>query len=141
MVDRRSAQSVGGAVVDQLQSRRGAPADIGSRNVEAPGGTTIWLGGSGQFVDQNSASNGTPGYSGSAGGSVAGIDGTVVPVLPIGVAGGFSSPSVDTPNAATYQGTSAQLRVYASYRRDSVFIDAQAGVVRRGHGAAVVADV
>ena len=79
MVNRTSYQMVEGAVDEQLQARRGAPAATGAQTAAGPGGTTVWLGGSGQFINQTSAANGTPGYSGSSGGAVIGIDGMVLP--------------------------------------------------------------
>lgn len=127
MVNRKSFQMVEGAVDSHLQARRGAPPASGSQTAEGPDGATIWLGGSGQFVRQNTAGNGTPGYTGSAGGVVAGIDKAVLPGLRAGIAAGFGSQSVSAPNAASYQGTSAQVLLYAGYRLGAAFVDAQLG--------------
>nr|WP_294505112.1 autotransporter domain-containing protein [uncultured Rhodopila sp.] len=129
MVDRQSYQMVEGAVNDQLQARRGAPAATGAQTAAGPGGTTIWLAGNGQFINQDNAANGTPGYSGSAGGVVAGIDGTVLPGLRLGLAAGFYSQSVNSAYAASYQGASAQIQLYAGYQTGVLFVDAQAGTV------------
>ncbi len=79
MVNRSTFQMVTSAINNEMQARRGAPTPIGSNNAEGPGGTTIWVSGAGQFVNLNNASNGTPGYNGSSGGMIAGIDGSPLP--------------------------------------------------------------
>ena len=129
MVNRGTFQMVTSAINNEMQARRGAPTPVGSNNAEGPGGTTIWVSGAGQFVNLNNASNGTPGYNGSSGGMIAGIDGSPLPGARIGLAVGFNSQSIRTPNSADYSGHSVQIQAYATATHDILFVDAQAGGV------------
>jgi|GEM_PF-6083964 len=128
-VNRSSFQMVSTAINRELEARRGAPPATRSSSATGPQGTTIWLGGIGQFLRLNGNSNDSPGYSGSSGGVVAGIDGTPWPDVRIGAAFGFSSQNISTTNAASYRGNAAQFQVYGSARHDIAFLDAQAGGV------------
>ena len=115
------------------QSRIGStPRRAPTTHISASAGpqdTTIWLGGIGQFLNLNSSGDGPPGYSGSSGGLVAGIDGTPRPEVRIGTAIAFSSQSINTTNSATYSGNAVQLQIYGSARHDVAFLDVQAGAV------------
>ena len=129
MVNRSTFQMVTNSIASELRARRGAPALVGSDHANGPGGATIWLSGSGQFVNLNSSSNGSPGYNGSSGGVIAGIDGSPTPGARFGFAVGFNRQSLSTANAADYSGQSVQLQPYASFSHDIMFLDAQAGIV------------
>jgi subtilase-type serine protease len=127
IVNRGTFQMVGDAIGRELQARRGAPSPGGGKRSSGPYDTTIWVSGSGQFVDLHNASNGTPGYSGSSGGVVAGIDALPLPGARLGLAVGFNSQSISTPTAADYSGQSVQLQIYGSATHEILFVDAQAG--------------
>lgn len=127
-VNRTSFQTVSSTIAQILEARRGAPAAARSSIAAGPHDSTIWLSGIGQFLNLNSA-NGLPGYSGSAGGLVTGIDTIPWPDTRIGVAVGFSSQNIGAANSATYRGEAVQLQVYGSARRDIAFLDVQAGGV------------
>jgi outer membrane autotransporter protein len=83
----------------------------------------------GQFLNLNTSGNSSPGYSGSSGGVVAGIDGTPWQDVRIGAAVGFSSQNISATNAASYRGNAVQLQVYGSARYAIAFLDVQAGGV------------
>ncbi len=128
-VNRSTFQMVSTAINRELEARRGAPPATRSSSATGPQDTTIWLGGIGQFLRLNGNSNDSPGYSGSSGGVVAGIDGPPWPDVRIGAAFGFSSQNISTTNAASYRGNAAQFQVYGSARHDIAFVDVQAGGV------------
>jgi subtilase-type serine protease len=129
MLNRGSFQMVGDAISRELQARRGAPSPVGSNRSPGPYDTTIWVSGSGQFINLHNASNGTPGYSGSSGGVVAGIDVAPLPEARLGLAIGFNSQSISTSTAADYSGHSLQVQAYGSANHGILFVDAQAGGV------------
>jgi subtilase-type serine protease len=129
MVNRGTFQMVESAVDDVLQQSRGAPGAVGASNASGPLGTNVWLQGTGQFVGLSNGDNGAPGYHGSSGGVVVGIDGTPHPGTRIGVAVGFNSQSINAANDATYSGQAVQVEIYGSARSGIAFVDAQLGAV------------
>src|SRR5271166_4430067 len=129
MVNRSTFQMIATAVNHELEARRGAPPSAGSSATAGLLDTTIWLAGTGQFLNLNSAADGTPGYSGSSGGVVAGIDSSPWADVRIGAAIGFSSQTISAANEATYSGHALQVLIYGSVQHDIAFLDAQAGAV------------
>jgi outer membrane autotransporter protein len=124
MVWRAAAHLVGGAINAAMATRRGGQPDSQEQTAEGPKGSTIWLTALGQFDTVGSA-NGVPGYSGSTGGVVAGVDMPALPWLTAGGAMAFTSPQVGTTNGQTMSGQALQVAAYGSAHRGIFFADAQ----------------
>ena len=138
-VNRRNFQLVSAAVGRELEARRPSRDVALSSASIGPQHATIWLSGLGQFLKLNTGSNGLPGYSGSTGGVVAGVDSVLSPDIRIGTAIGFSNQNISTANAATYRGDTVQLQVYGTVRHDPAFVDVQAsGLFSEGTGRRMV---
>jgi uncharacterized protein with beta-barrel porin domain len=128
MVNRSTFQMVSGAVESEMDHARGAPGAVGASTAPGPHGTTIWLQGSGQFVGLSDGANGAPGYHGSSGGMVAGIDAAPRLGARLGLAVGFNSQTINTQNDATYSGQAVQVVAYGGAQRGIGFVDAQLGM-------------
>lgn len=126
MLQRDGFRNVGSVIGAEPQSRRGAPAT--STAVAGPGSTTAWLSGSGEFMRLENGGNGTPGYHGSTGGVVGGIDTAPLPAVRLGVAMAFGSQTVSFGNQGRYTGQSAQLMAYGSLQRGGYVLDGSLGV-------------
>jgi outer membrane autotransporter protein len=126
MVWRAAAYLVGGAINAAMATRRGGQPDSQEQTAEGPKGSAIWLTALGQFDTVGSA-NGVPGYSGSTGGVVAGVDMPVLPWLTAGWAMAFTSPQAGTTNGQTMSGQALQIAAYASAHSGIFFADAQFG--------------
>jgi subtilase-type serine protease len=126
MVWRDAWYLVSGAIGGAMETRRGGQPDSQEQTAEGPRGSTIWLTGLGQFASVGSA-GGVPGYSGSTGGVVAGVDMPVLPWLTAGGALAFTSPQVSTKNGQTFSGQALQVTAYASAHQGVFFADAQLG--------------
>jgi fibronectin-binding autotransporter adhesin len=127
MVNGRMFQSTTSVIDNELRARRGGVGSADTKSAAGPHDTTIWVTGVGDFLSLGDAADGTPGYRGSSGGSVFGIDHALGTSSRIGLAGAFGSQTFSTPNSASYSGQSAQLIAYASITNGTVFLDGQLG--------------
>jgi outer membrane autotransporter protein len=125
MVGRNNWYMVAAAINEQLEARRGALVSDKAQVTAGPNGSTIWLSGLGQFDNVNS--NGTAGYSSSAGGVATGIDIPITPQLQAGAAFGFSNQVTSAKNSASFNGDAFQFELYGSLRQGIGFLDTQAG--------------
>jgi autotransporter-associated beta strand protein len=126
MVWRDDWYLVSGAIGGALETRRGGQPNGQEQFAEGPKGSTVWLTALGQFQNIGSA-NGVPGYSGSTGGVVAGVDMPALPWLTAGAALAFTSPQVSTKNSQTLSGQALQVTAYASAHQGIFFVDGQFG--------------
>jgi fibronectin-binding autotransporter adhesin len=120
-------QSTTSVIDDEMRARRGGVEAPGTQSAAGPHDSTIWVIGTGNFVTLDDAKNGTPGFHGSSGGSIFGIDHALAANSRIGLAGAFGSQSFSTSNSASYSGQSAQLVAYGSVMNGPVFLDGQFG--------------
>jgi outer membrane autotransporter protein len=126
MVWRDAWSLVAGAIGGAMETRRGGQPDSQEQTAEGPKGSTIWLTALGQFDSVGSA-GGVPGYGGSTGGVVAGVDMPVLPWLTAGGALAFTSPQVSTKNSQTFSGQALQVTAYGSAHQGIFFLDGQFG--------------
>jgi len=112
------------AVANQLDTLRGAPSDGKTGTAAVTADTTAWVSGTGQFVHTSSA-NGIDGYSGSAGGVVAGLDHAFTPDLRLGMALSSSWGSLNGGGGSSYTGQSIQVQAYGTAQKGIAFVDAQ----------------
>jgi autotransporter-associated beta strand protein len=126
MVWRDAWYLVGGAVGSAMETRRGGQPDAQEQTAEGPKGSTIWLTALGQFDNVGSA-DGVPGYGGSTGGVVAGVDMPVLPWLTAGGALAFTAPQVSSQNGQRFSGQALQVMAYGSAHQGVMFVDAQLG--------------
>ena len=139
-LERDAFHNIGNAIGAELQTRRGSPAATRTTAVAGPGNTTAWFNANGAFSKLNDAGNGTPGYRGTIGGVVGGIDTALPQNARAGLAFGFDNIGLTTGNRASYTGQSAQLMAYGSLERRGFFLDATLGAAfNEGHASRTLA--
>ena len=137
LANRSTFYSVTGAINDELRARRNAPGAAGTKRAPAAGDTgqdtMVWVAGLGNFLNLSSGNNGVPGYQGTSGGVVAGVDTQITPEIRIGLAVGFNSQDLSVSNSERYSGQAVQVSAYGTATVDEFFVDAQlSGIFTEG---------
>jgi uncharacterized protein YhjY with autotransporter beta-barrel domain len=111
----------------EIEARRGAPSASFTDMAQGASRLTLWAAGTGQ-AQRLGAGDGWPGFTGSAAGVVAGVDGIAGPGLTLGVAVGLASQWATASAGSKYAGQAAQLVGYGSWRAGAAFVDGQVGL-------------
>ena len=125
MIARDDWYLASGAVLTEMEARRGALRASGSQAATNANGVTVWLAGLGQFA--NVASSLAPGYHSATGGVVVGADAPVLPWLTAGLALGYVGTDASDGAGARLNGDGLQVQAYGSLHQGIAFLDMQAG--------------
>jgi uncharacterized protein with beta-barrel porin domain len=124
LVVRDTTGLVATTIGSELESRRGAASGMQTQAAALPSGGTIWLAGIGQF--NNLSTQSAPGYSGSTGGAVVGVDYAPGAGAIAGLALAFANAAAHDTAGARLSTDGLQLTAYGGLRSGLWFTDAQA---------------